>query len=332
MPGMSDLDQDKYSPRFPRLPGFIRVARIGGAPIDLHWSCVAGGLVLSAAGAFRRELLVPLVVAYLLVVLTHEIGHAVAARVLGLKVYGIRLMGLGGYCLTEPALGPRRICVLYSGGMIAQLISFFAALFVHAMSSGPEGPVLGSFIVAFTFGNAIVFAYSLLPSTYRGQPSDGRVLLQLAIDRWHGRTVFYAGMPVMNSPAESPVFSPETSLLTIPALRPQSFRDGVEILNDNHTPMQFVMDVLQRHLGRDAHEAFVEMLRIHNRGGVLLPLASFEDAERTASAIAAEADAAGHRFVCRAVSTRLIPSEAENAIASGVQQASARLSSSSQAD
>ncbi len=307
MPNMSDVDKDKYSPAFPRLRGFVRVARIGGAPIDVHWSCVTGGLILCAAGAFQRELIVPLVVAYMLVVLVHEAGHAVAARILGLKVYGIRLIGLGGYCLTEPANGPRRICVLYSAGMIAQLIAFCAALLARAASSGPEGPVLGSFIVAFTFGNALVFAYSLFPRTYRGQPSDGRVLLQLAIDRWHDRTVFYVGMPVMNSQAESPIFSPETSLLTIPALLPANFQYGVEILNDSHTPMQFVIDVLQRHLGRDAHQAFVEMLGIHNRGGVLLSLESFEDAKRTASAITAEADAAGHRFVCRAVSARFTP-------------------------
>ncbi len=308
MPSMSDADQAKYSPAFPRLRGFVRVARIGGVPIDVHWSCVSGGLMLSAAGAFKPELLVPLMVAYVLVVLVHEAGHAIAATILGLKVYGIRLIGLGGYCLGEPASGPRNIAVLYSAGMITQLLSFAAALFAHAIRSGPEGPILGSFIVAFTLGNALVFAYSLIPRTYRGQPSDGRVLLQLAIDRWHRRTVFYVGMPVMNSQAESPVFSPEMSLLTIPAMVPPSFQHGVEILNDRTTPMQFVLDVLQRHLGRDAHQAFVEMLGIHNRGGVLLPFTTREDAERTASAIALDAHAAGHHFTCRAVS--VMPADA----------------------
>src|SRR5262249_38268874 len=93
MQDMTDVAKDWYSPDFQRLPGFVRVARIGGAAIDLHWSCVSGGLILAAAGAFRRELLIPLVVAYILVVLVHEAGHAFAGRLLGLKVYGIRLMG-----------------------------------------------------------------------------------------------------------------------------------------------------------------------------------------------------------------------------------------------
>ncbi len=33
---MTDVDKNKYSPAFPRLPGFVRIARIGDAPIDLH--------------------------------------------------------------------------------------------------------------------------------------------------------------------------------------------------------------------------------------------------------------------------------------------------------
>ncbi len=244
-------------------------------------------------------------VAYVLVVLVHEAGHAIAARLLGLKVYGIRLIGCGGYCLTEPPMGSRGILIVFSSGMIAQFLLFAATLLAHMQWKGPEGPVLGSIVVAFTFGNAIVFAYSLFPMTYRGQRSDGRVLFQLAIDRWHGRTIFGAGLPVMNSQAESPVFPPETSLLTVPALLPAGFSQGVEILNDSHTPMQFVLDVLQSHLGRDPHQAFVDMLGIHNRGGRLFPLATLEEAERVAAAVTVDADAAGHRFVCRAVSIRL---------------------------
>jgi ATP-dependent Clp protease adapter protein ClpS len=301
---MIDVAKEKYSPAFPRLPGFVRVARIGGAPIDLHWSCVSGGLMLSAVGAFRRELLIPLTVAYILVVLVHEAGHVFAARLLGLKVYGIRLIGLGGYCLTEPARGPQGIVALFSSGMIAQLLLFGVTLLAHRQLRGPQGPVLGSFIFAFVFGNALVFAYSLFPRTYRGRPSDGQVLLQLAIDRWHGRTVFGAGLPAMNSKAESPVFPPETSLLSVPALLPAGFTQGVEILNDSHTPMLFVMDVLQRHFSYDPQQAFVEVVGIHNRGGLLLPTATLEDAERAATAVAADGKAAGHRFVCRAVSIR----------------------------
>src|SRR6516225_9234124 len=103
---MTDVAKDQESTAFPRLPGFVRVARVGGIPIDLLWSCVTGGLVLSAAGEFRRELLFPMIVAYIAVVLVHEAVHAVAARLMGLKVYGIRLFGTGGHCMSEHARGP----------------------------------------------------------------------------------------------------------------------------------------------------------------------------------------------------------------------------------
>jgi ATP-dependent Clp protease adaptor protein ClpS len=99
----------------------------------------------------------------------------------------------------------------------------------------------------------------------------------------------------------SPVFPPDTSLLSRPEFVPAGFRYGVEILNDNGTPMEFVVSVLQAHLGLTRLDAARSMLAIHWRGGVLLPLPSQAEAHRVAEAVTAEAAAQKYPLVCRAV-------------------------------
>jgi hypothetical protein len=48
-------------------------------------------------------------------------------------------------------------------------------------------------------------------------------------------------------PEPGVVFPPETDLLSIAELVPSGFVHGFEILNDNTTPMQFVVDALGTH-------------------------------------------------------------------------------------
>ncbi|MBW8756399.1 MAG: ATP-dependent Clp protease adaptor ClpS [Burkholderiales bacterium] len=290
------------STAFPRLPGFVRVARVGGASLDLHWSCFVGGVVLSAAGEYRPDLMLPLMIGYILVVLVHELWHALAARALGLTVYGIRLRGLGGHCITGLPLGARATIILFSAGLLAQAVLFAATLGARSQMGGPEGRTLGAFIVAFTLGNALAFVSSLVPWTSRdGLRSDGRVLLQVAIDLWHGRTIVGGSLPAMNSAAQSPVFPRGSSLLDMPHLVPKGFVQGVEILNDAGTPLAFVIDALYLHLGREGRQAHIDAVEIHNRGGLLLPFPTWAEAELAAAAVTAAAADARHPLVCRAV-------------------------------
>jgi ATP-dependent Clp protease adapter protein ClpS len=304
MPAMTSTADDIRSTEFPRLPGFVRVARLGGASLDLHWTGILGGIVLSAAGGSRLGLWLPLMAGWLLVVLVHELGHALAARALGLKVYGIRLRGMGGHCVTEIPLGMRATLILFSAGLLAQLALLAATLAAAIGLHGAHDTTLGAFAFALVLGNGLTFVASVLPWTSSdGLRSDGRVLLQLAIDRWHGRTIVGGSLPAMNPAAQSPVFSPESTLLDRPELVPAGFVHGVEILNDRHTPLAFVVEALHVHLGLNGRPAWLDAIDIHNRGGLLRPLPTREDAERAAAAIASAAAAAGHAFVCRAVST-----------------------------
>ena len=100
---------------------------------------------------------------------------------------------------------------------------------------------------------------------------------------------------------EPVVLPPETSLLSIPELVPPNFHCGVEVLNDNSTPMDLVVEILQDQLKLTYSEAITAMLDIHRRGGRLFPTASLADARRLAEAFSVASNARGHSLVCRAV-------------------------------
>jgi ATP-dependent Clp protease adapter protein ClpS len=99
----------------------------------------------------------------------------------------------------------------------------------------------------------------------------------------------------------SPVFPPDTSLLRMKEFVPAGFSSGLEIMNDNRTPMEFVVSVLQTCVNISETDAIRTMLEIHKKGGVLFPLPSFDESTRVAERVTAEANAKNHPLVCRAV-------------------------------
>jgi ATP-dependent Clp protease adaptor protein ClpS len=63
---------------------------------------------------------------------------------------------------------------------------------------------------------------------------------------------------------------------------------GVEILNDDFTPMEFVVDVLLRHFGMERLEAIKVMLHVHINGNAILRQASMAHATQLAASANAE--------------------------------------------
>lgn len=102
-------------------------------------------------------------------------------------------------------------------------------------------------------------------------------------------------------PEPGVVFPPGTSLVNISGMVPAGFVSGVEILNDNQTPMGFVVDALRAHANLNKTDAVRAMLEIHATGGKLLPTPTYERALEIAEALRALAGQHGYSFVCRAV-------------------------------
>src|SRR5690349_14553462 len=103
-------------------------------------------------------------------------------------------------------------------------------------------------------------------------------ILRRAIDKLSG---FWNG-------GEQRVLAPHTRLLES-GFTPPGSDFGVEILNDEATPMDFVIEQLVTHAGLAKKDAVQTMLGIHVQGGVLLPLPSEADAVRVASDISQRA-------------------------------------------
>ncbi len=70
------------------------------------------------------------------------------------------------------------------------------------------------------------------------------------------------------------VLDPSTHLSEFSEFVPRGFANGLELLNDQSTPMLFIVEELSKHLGVTLHEAAKIAWEIHTRGGALVPLSS----------------------------------------------------------
>ena len=88
----------------------------------------------------------------------------------------------------------------------------------------------------------------------------------------------------MSEDGNKPGDSPETGVVvrTKPATKKPSMYK-VLMLNDDYTPMEFVVHVLQQFFGRSVDEANQIMLNVHQRGVGICGIYSFEIAETKAS-------------------------------------------------
>ena len=277
-------------------PGAIEIAKIWDVPIVVHWSFLIGGLLISAFTGFDLWETYFYCIAYFVLIVIHELGHVTAARLLGLKVHAVQISGFGGLCFAEPPSSLPGKLLYYAGGLLAQLLLLGFALLLVVAFGPPTSLYMICFTHTFTVINAILFLLNLLPlKTPRGFASDGYMLWKLLLH------MVKPGLHTkQTSQDNSPVFDPNTSLLTIEGFRPQGFSEGIELLNDTTTPMEFVVSMLEKHMSFDRDAAITLMLDIHKQGGVLIPM-PLETATQAASAITAEARTAGHKLVCRAV-------------------------------
>jgi ATP-dependent Clp protease adapter protein ClpS len=283
-----------------RRPGYAEVLRVGGLSIFVHWTFPLGGLVVAgyAQATWRQAIIY--CVCYVLLVAAHELGHASAALSQGVGVKCIELVGFGGRCrLAEIPRSIRSAFLIYSGGMLVQVALFALAAIYIALFGWPKSTVGLPIVMTLTFVNLVVFLMCVIPHTSNGVSSDGTVLWRLLMHVARGRP---SPFPV---PAEqSPVFPPETSLLSKVDLKPEGFVTGIEILNDAKTPMDFVVWTLSKNLRLESSQAMEVMLTIHARGGVLWSLESMKEAERVAAAITEDCHLRNQSLVCRAVDAR----------------------------
>ena len=72
----------------------------------------------------------------------------------------------------------------------------------------------------------------------------------------------------------------------------------VVLLNDDFTPMEFVVGILEKYFNKDHAAATDIMLRVHNEGRAVCGVFTFEIAETKVTLVTEEARQNGHPLQC----------------------------------
>ena len=274
--------------------GYCKLLEIKKVPVYVHWTFPIGGLVISAFSDFKISTILSYCVSYTLLVVIHELGHVLAAVATGTKVSSVAIVGWGGFCYLDQIkkIGPAFI--IFSSGLVAQVLVFLCSIWYLYNFDEPETVFGNCLLKTFTRINFIVFVANLLPYNEGKWPTDGKVLFDLLVALWKHRK-----LRVRFASGKSPIFSSEKSLVSMKKFVPKEFTVGVEIFNDNTTPMDFVVDILTKALNLTEDEAVNAMIEIHTNGGKLFSMPSEAVAIAAVEKINAAVVANQHQLICR---------------------------------
>lgn len=156
--------------------GWLHFA-IARVPIRIHFSAPLGAIFFS-----QFQWMPGYWLGFVLLILMHELGHAVVAKLCKLPVKRIDVHGFGGVCYSGGSQTPLQRSLVSWGGVWAQLVVFVAA-FVLLKVPIPRGAFLTEFLSSFLWNNLILAAINLIPM----EPFDGAdawKLPKLLKQRW----------------------------------------------------------------------------------------------------------------------------------------------------
>lgn len=171
-------------------PAGIRLGRVLGFPVRLRWSVLllVVAVTLLAGHQLGYTVGFGFVVLLLVSVLLHELGHALTARRLGIRVRGITLEILGGYTeMVGDTPSPRaELLVSLAGPAVSLVLGAGAAAGAVVL---PDGPLM-QVVLLVALANLVVAFFNVLP----GLPLDGgralrAVVWRLSGDRHRGTVV-----------------------------------------------------------------------------------------------------------------------------------------------
>jgi stage IV sporulation protein FB len=138
--------------------GYLWIGRFRGAPIRLHWSVPLGVVAFTgfrlAPGAW---------LGFVLLILVHELGHAIPVARAGLRVVSVDVLGIGGLCRYDGYPTPRRRVLIAWGGVLAQAALGLATLIGLAVFGRPSHLFVADLLGAFLFTNLWLIGFNLLP-------------------------------------------------------------------------------------------------------------------------------------------------------------------------
>jgi stage IV sporulation protein FB len=140
--------------------GYFRVGRFRGAPVRIHWTTPIGAFLFSGM-IFGAAFAPAAWAAFVVLVLVHEIGHAVIVRRCGLAVLSIDVHGAGGVCRWSGHASDVNRAKIAWGGVVAQTLLLVATTLVAPVA--PSHPLVGQVVQTWTATNLLMIALNLLP-------------------------------------------------------------------------------------------------------------------------------------------------------------------------
>jgi len=138
--------------------GYLRLGKIRGAVVRAHWSVLLGAIIF---GGFRFD---PwFLLGFVVLVLLHELGHAVLVWRYGHRVQLIEVTGLGGACGWDGNATPYEEAAIAWGGVLAQGLLLAGAYAWPLLMGAPTNPGAYSLLGVFTTTNLWLIAINLMP-------------------------------------------------------------------------------------------------------------------------------------------------------------------------
>lgn len=144
--------------------GYIAAFKLGGIPTYIHWSFPVYGLVIVAfLGRWSVSAVAASSLAYLLLVLVHEAGHALFARYSRATVHAMVVTGAGGVCIADKPTRLYRQLLFYAGGLIGQFVLLIISVVYLALFGYPEHYAIKCIFIVLTLFNALLFIGNIIP-------------------------------------------------------------------------------------------------------------------------------------------------------------------------
>ncbi len=182
------------------LSSSLLLARVYGMEIRLHFSVIFSvfiTFVIFRPFDFRGVVLALFwLVGFLLCILLHELGHALAARLVGVDVKNVVIWLLGGWTSLShrPEKAAHNLIISAAGPLVNMLLAFlFVLAYILVFLFAPRDVDASLFLWIQTFielffslavVNIILVVFNLLPI----YPLDGGNILHAAMDLFFGRS------------------------------------------------------------------------------------------------------------------------------------------------
>jgi stage IV sporulation protein FB len=150
--------------------GWWTITKLRGAPIRLHWTLPLGALVFG-----RFEFVPGFWLGFFLLILIHELGHALLVLRYRLDLTEIAVHGAGGHCRYAHSGTAFQESAVAWGGVLAQLCLLIATHLAWQYTGASALPYAWQVKHAFTETNLFIMGFNLLPIA----PLDGAKAWQI---------------------------------------------------------------------------------------------------------------------------------------------------------